>query len=56
MVDVPAVTDAIPSVFVIERSADPVTVSVSVAVSLAAFGSVLGVDVIDAVLTTVAGA
>ena len=55
MVDVPATSGAIPSVLAIERSADFVTVSVSVAVLLAAFGSPAGDDVTDAVLASVAG-
>ena len=56
MVEVPAITDATPSVLVIERSADFVTVSVSVAALFAGVGSVAGDDVIVAVLTSVAGA
>ena len=44
------------SVLTIDRSADRVTLSVSVAVLLAAFGSVAGVDVMDAVLDRFAGA
>ena len=53
VVDVPAITDATPSVFVIERSADLTTASVSVAESFDASGSVTGADVIETVLTTV---
>ena len=45
----PAITDATPSDFVIERSADAVTASVSVALSFAAFGSETGAEAIDAV-------
>ena len=56
VVDVPATTEATPSVLEIARSADFVTVSVSVAASLAGVGSVAGADVMVAVLTTVAGA
>ena len=53
VVDVPAITDATPSDFVIERSADLITASVSVAESFDASGSVTGADVIETVLTTV---
>ncbi len=56
VVEVPATTDATPSVLAIARSADFVTVSVSVAALFAGVGSVAGDDVIVAVLTTVAGA
>src|SRR5882672_5939205 len=47
-------TVATPSSFVIARSADRVTVSVSVALSFAPFGSVAGEDVTEAVLRSVA--
>ena len=56
VVEVPATTDATPSVLVIARSADFVTESVSVAALFAGVGSEAGADVIVAVLTTVAGA
>ena len=46
----PAITDATPSDFVTERSADLVTVSVSRRVLFAATGSVVGAEVIDTVL------
>ncbi len=52
----PATTDATPSVFEIARSADVVTVSLSLALSFAAFGSVAGEDVTEAVFASVAGA
>ena len=48
VVDDPGVTLATPSVFVIPRSAEVVTVSTSVAESLAAFGSAIGaVEIVD---------
>ncbi len=56
MVDVPAITDATPSLFVIARSADEVTASVSVALLFAAFGSTAGDDVTEAVFARVASA
>ena len=52
----PATTDATPSVFVIARSAEVVTVSVSVALSFAGVGSVAGDDVTEAVFARVGSA
>ena len=49
----PAITDATPSDFVIERSADLITASVSVALLFDASGSATGADVIDTVFTMV---
>ncbi len=54
VVDVPAITEATPSDFVIERSADLITASVSVALLFDASGSVgTGENVIETVFTTV---
>ena len=52
----PGLIGSAESVFTIERSADVVTVSVSVAESFAPFGSAIGDDVIDAVLARVTSA
>ena len=48
----PAIIDATPSDFTIDRSADVVTASVSVAVLFAPSGSATGEEMIDAVLTS----
>src|SRR5438093_4062113 len=55
VVDAPAVTDETPSLFVIDRSAERATVSVSVAELFPADGSDTGDDVIEAVFETAAG-
>ena len=51
MTSAPATTGSEASVLVIARSAEPVTVSVSVAESLPGTGSAMGEDVIVAVFT-----
>ena len=56
MNDCPGTTGSAESIFTIPRSADRVTLSVSVAASFAPFGSIAGVDVMDAVLDRFAGA
>ena len=52
----PGTTGSAESIFTIARSADRVTLSVSVAALFAPFGSAAGVDVMDAVLDRFAGA
>ena len=52
----PGITGSAESVLVIDRSADVVTLSVSVDVLLAAVASVAGAEVIEAVLTRFADA
>ena len=56
VVDVPGLTAVTPSVLLIDRSAEAVTVSTSVAASFEASGSTIGVDMIDAVLVSAGGA
>ena len=52
----PGITGSVESVFVIDRSADRITLSVSVAELFVRSGSVMGLTVMFAVFTSVAGA